>query len=384
MPDQDFVEAVEGKTRLLVPRSSLSDKVPPKTPAFFNPSARLNRSMSILAYRAFARQLSKERTFADSFTGVGARALRVAVEVPEIEHIYGNDLNPVAIDAAKKAADLNSIADRCTFSIAEVCKFLTDHATGDGGRFAIIDLDPFGTPAKYIDCLLRAVLDEGLVSVTATDNAVLCGIYPEVCSRRYYGKPLNNSYCNEIAVRLLLSLLALTASRLELSIRPLFAHANIHYFRVYAQVFVSSGSANKVLDNVGYVMHCFHCGNRFLARESDLPCPVMCELCGTKLSMGGQLWAKSLYDKEFVARMASFDPDRECKKLLDLCAEELDSIPYYFKADEISSMLKTNPVSIAKMLEVLKGAGFAASRTAFNTGGFKTDARIDQILNVIK
>jgi tRNA G26 N,N-dimethylase Trm1 len=67
-----------------------------------------------------------------------------------------------------------------------------------------------------------------------------------------------------------------------------------------------------------------------------------------------------------------------------LCAEELDSIPYYFKVDEISSMLKTNPVSIAKMLEVLKGAGFAASRTAFNTGGFKTDARIDQILNVIK
>jgi tRNA G26 N,N-dimethylase Trm1 len=61
-------------------------------------------------------------------------------------------------------------------------------------RFTIVDLDPFGSPANYVDCMMRSVEDGGLVSVTATDTAVLCGKHPEVCLRKYYGLPLNNSY----------------------------------------------------------------------------------------------------------------------------------------------------------------------------------------------
>ena len=44
-------------------------------------------------------------TMADSLCGTGARGLRVAVEVPEVNQIYFNDVNPVAIDVAKKSAD---------------------------------------------------------------------------------------------------------------------------------------------------------------------------------------------------------------------------------------------------------------------------------------
>ena len=85
----------------------------------------------------------------------------------------------------------------------------------------------------------------GLVSVTATDTAVLCGKHPEVCLRKYYGLPLNNSYSNEIALRLLISLVALTSSRLGISIYPLFAHTNMHYIRFYAKVVISNKQANK-------------------------------------------------------------------------------------------------------------------------------------------
>src|SRR5215510_2753478 len=189
-----FVRTIEGGTTFLVPQSSLIERVPPKTPAFFNPAAKLNRDLSVLAYKAIAPQLS-HATLADSFTGIGARALRVAVEVPKIEKVYGNDINSVAIEVAKEAAKINSVSDKCHFSIDEVCKFLSK-GDGNGERFGIVDLDPFGTPAKHIDCVLRAVLDGGLVSITATDTAVLCGVYPKVCLRRYYGRPLNNSYGN--------------------------------------------------------------------------------------------------------------------------------------------------------------------------------------------
>src|ERR1051325_10423686 len=63
---EGFTQTVEGKTKLLVPPSSLKERVPPKVPAFFNPAAKLNRDLSVLAYRAFLPML-QERTLADGF-----------------------------------------------------------------------------------------------------------------------------------------------------------------------------------------------------------------------------------------------------------------------------------------------------------------------------
>ncbi|MFL6481605.1 MAG: tRNA (guanine(10)-N(2))-dimethyltransferase [Nitrososphaera sp.] len=374
----EFVKTIEGRTILLVPKSSLAAKVPPKMPAFFNPAARFNRDLSIVAYRAFAVSSGK-KTFADSFTGVGARALRVAVEIPEIEQVYCNDINYVGIEAAKKAALLNSVGCRCYFSVDDVCKFLL-RGNKDGDRYSIVDLDPFGTPARHIDCVLRSVLDDGLVSITATDTAVLCGVYPKVCLRRYYGRPLNNTYGNETAIRLMLSLIALTASRLELSIHPVFVHATKHYLRVYAKISVNSSQANEVYNSIGYIMHCFRCGHRFNTEEYE---KGKCDLCNTGLTVGGQLWTGSLYDKEFVKKMLEQSPDKPCKKVLEAAMEEASEIPYYFRADEIASKLRSNTLSVHRIIEKLHTAGFVASKTALSTNAFKTDARIDSILDIL-
>ena len=310
----EIVETIEGKTRLLVPAVSLIGKVPPKVPAFFNPAAKLNRDISIVAYRAFMQDLKKsKKTLADSFSGIGARALRVAVEAPEIEETHMNDINPIAIDLSKKAAELNSVTEKCNFSINEVCKFLTARPTKENGaeRFGIVDLDPFGSPSQYIDCVLRAVLDRGLISITATDTAVLCGVYRDVCFRKYYGRPINNHYANETALRLMTSLIALTASRLDLAIHPLFAHANLHYLRVYIEVSISSSQANKVYDNIGYLRHCFRCGNRNVIMEYVKS--EVCELCGNGFSLGGKLWISRLFDKNFIKKMSSYYDNDELK-----------------------------------------------------------------------
>jgi tRNA (guanine26-N2/guanine27-N2)-dimethyltransferase len=373
---EGFTEIVEGKTKLLVPKLSLTEKVPPKTPAFFNPAARFSRDLSILAYRAYAPRL-KERTLADGFAGVGARALRVAVEVPEIEEVYGNDANPTAIEAAKNTAHLNGVSSKCRFSVDEVCKFLLKGNDSEE-RFGIVDLDPFGTPARHIDCVLRATLDGGLISITATDTAVLCGVYPEVCHRRYYGRPLNNSYGNETAIRLLTSLIALTSSRLELAIKPIFAHSTMHYLRVYARIDVSSSKANDVYDNLGYVRHCFNCGHRFATAEYE---NAKCELCQHGMKTAGLLWTAPLQDLEFVTKMTD-GADEKCKKVLDAAAGEID-VPYYFKGDEISSKMRTNPHSVGSIVDKLRAIGYRASRVSFNTGAFKTDARIDQVLQAL-
>ncbi|HZC20263.1 MAG TPA: tRNA (guanine(10)-N(2))-dimethyltransferase [Nitrososphaeraceae archaeon] len=386
-------EIIEGSTKLLVPASSLTNQVPPKSPAFFNPLAKLTRDISILAYRAFLQDVNtNKKIFGDALSGVGARALRVAVEVPEINEVYVNDINPLAVDLAKKTAQLNLVAGKCRFSVSEVCKFLLLHHTNNCDRFNIVDLDPFGSPAPYIDCMIRSVIDSGLISVTATDTAVLCGVYSDVCFRKYYGRPIRCHYANEIAVRIVLSLISLTASRLGLSIEPVLAHSYSQYIRVYARINLSCTKANKVHQKLGFLYHCHNCGNRTVAEENNKS--EFCNLCKYRFKVAGRLWVSTLFDKAFIERMKTFHPkkngiraennDEMNRSILCTCLREDDDIPYYFVTDEVASKLKTSPLSIDKTIEKLSGSGYKASKTVFNTRGFKTDARIKDILDVLR
>ena len=174
---EEFTLMREGSTTLLVPAESLRTNVPPRTPAFFNPAAKLSRDISTLMYNSFVRLHGSlfEKvpiTLADAFSGIGARAIRVAREIPSVDKVILNDLNPVAISAAKKSAKINDVEDKCAFSQKDVHVFLNERNSKKKERYVIVDLDPFGSPSPYVDSLVRAVADGGLISVTATDTAV--------------------------------------------------------------------------------------------------------------------------------------------------------------------------------------------------------------------
>ena len=65
----NFIQITEGQTKLLVPKNSLLEKVPPRYPAFFNPLARFNRDLSIYIYNIFLEEYNNTKnnqiTFAD-------------------------------------------------------------------------------------------------------------------------------------------------------------------------------------------------------------------------------------------------------------------------------------------------------------------------------
>jgi len=47
-------------------------------------------------------------------------------------------------------------------------------------RVDVVDLDPYGTAAPFIDAAVNCIADGGLLCVTCTDLAVLAGTqYPE-------------------------------------------------------------------------------------------------------------------------------------------------------------------------------------------------------------
>ena len=377
-------EISEGITKLLVPNDSLIEKVPPRSPAFFNPNAKFNRDLSMVAYKAYAKG-TNSRSMADALAGVGARSVRAAVEVDGIDEVYINDANPIAIDIARQSSALNGVEKRCKFSINEVCRFLTEHSS-KGSRFDMIDLDPFGTPAPYVDCALRAVHDEGLLSVTATDTPVLCGIYPDVCVRRYYGRPLNTEYGNEVGLRLIIGLISMVASRLEFGIKPLFVHSTRNYLRVYVRVNVGSKYADAMPGKLGYIYHCFSCNSRSYGNKND--CLQICSECKKSMKAAGQLWIDSIFDSAFVnSMMAVLDDcavDKRCGKLLPIASEEVNLPPSYFSVDEIAQELKITPPRISRIIGGLRDSGFEAARTSLKMTGFKTNAVHDEVTKVLR
>ncbi len=372
-----LVEIVEGTTKLLVPKESLVDKAPPREPAFFNPRAKINRDFSIIAYAAFLQNFKGPKVFLDSLSGIGARSVRVANELRKVEKVFVNDVNPKALEIAERIAKLNNVTN-CIFSENEACRFLSSHSKREH-RGAIVDVDPFGSPARYLDCAIRATFHGGLVSTTATDLTVLHGLFPAACKRKYYGIPVRAEYGDEIALRLILGCTNLVAGRLDVKIVPLFVQNNMHYYKTYVKILVRTGDEEEI----GYILDCKNCGNRRPTKEYD----IECNICKSKAELAGPLWIGKIYDKDFVDNMIAKEPelevDKSCRKILERCKDEIDMPPAYYTIDEIAHMKRCTPISLAKTVARIQKAGFRATPTSLNPAAFKTDAPINEILSIV-
>ncbi len=55
---------------------------------------------------------------------------------------------------------------------------------------------------------------------------------------------------------------------------------------------------------------------------------------------------------------------------------------FYFTLDEIAKRIKKSPPKLEKILMNLKEKGFTSSVTAFNPTGFRTNASINEIIEI--
>lgn len=390
--EYEWSKIKEGEVTLLVPSQAINQKEPPKFPAFFNPAAKYNRDISILIYRNFIDQSRKNISFVDSMCGLGARGVRVGKEIPQIQKVVFNDFNMLSTQTAKVNAMINNIYHKSNFYTSEICSFLSASVNFDN-RATVIDLDPFGTPAPFLDCILRAVENDGMISITATDTAVLQGVYPRVCYRKYYGIPLRARYSLEIGTRLLLSCTSLVASRLDLYINPIFAHSYRNYIRIYCKVSKSNYLANKISDKLGYILHCFECGYRELMKKG--PSGMNCPLCQKKMRMGGPLWVSHIFDKTVIFKILAEILESETrmakganlnkqdmnpnKRFFEIASKELDHIPYHYDSDEFGKLMKNSTHPLTKIVDKLITDGYNASPTIFSPTGFKTEANLREI-----
>jgi tRNA (guanine26-N2/guanine27-N2)-dimethyltransferase len=362
----------EGGVSLAVPESFSPST---KLPAFFNPKGKFVRDVSIACYNAFG--VSKSGlTFADSLAGIGVRGLRVAKQVACVSQVFLNDVNPSAISLAKKSASTNNLLDKCSFSTSEVCSFLDTRAGGE--RFDIVDVDPFGTPSPFIDCAIRATKDGGMLSLAATDSAVLCGVYPSVAERKYLGRSLRTDYSHEVGLRLIIGLISMTAMRLETGIYPLFSHHDMHYFRVYVLMKVGNSHSRENEKKIGFIAHCFRCGYRAILPKGGLMenRPVNCPNCSNNtIKLGGPLWIGNIQSSDFVRTCSKQTP-------LEIFNEELD-IPLYYDLTELSQKLHLRTPRINDVMARIQASGHLAGRTRLNPQALRTDAPLPELRSVV-
>jgi tRNA (guanine26-N2/guanine27-N2)-dimethyltransferase len=372
-----LVEHVEGRTRLIVPEASLEADPPPTSPVFFNPAASLNRDVSVCVTSAAGGS-----SFCDSMAGVGARGVRVAKEVGTIELVTLVDFNREALGLARRAAALNRVSRKCEFAHSETSAYLYSRY-GRERRFDFVDVDPFGTPVGQLQGAVAATSDGGILSVTATDTAVLCGVYPRVARRRYAATPLNNEFCHETAIRILAGAVARSAATLDTGARPVAAHSTRHYVRAYFSIGAGATKADSTLKSVGHVSWCPWCGHRETSNEPG----VTCERCGKKAKSAGPLWVGPLCDDSLLNR-ARGAADRMKLAMASATINSLIGVdgfpPWSFSVDRVCSTLGVATVPESQIYATLMKNGHKVMRTPFDRRGIKTTAGYVEVLEAVE
>jgi tRNA (guanine26-N2/guanine27-N2)-dimethyltransferase len=385
----------EGKAKLLVPKLKAymklpSDYAPSKAPVFYNPVMELNRDFAVLALQAYQRMVKHEISVCEPLAGCGIRGIRLAKEVEGVQKVLMNDINERAFKIASYNVQMNKLS-KCVVVKNEDANHLLAQYSAPHKRFDAVDIDPFGSPVPYLDSAIRALRNNGLLALTATDMAPLCGVHSKACVRKYGGKPLRTEYCHELAVRLLAGCLATTAAKQDIGVDIIFSYSANHYVRVYATIRYGAKKADESIQNMGYILHCFKCLHRETAKEfSFLEHPGKCSECGAKLNVAGPLWLGKIFDKEFcelmeeIANKKDFRLASRISKILSLIKDEAEAPITYHVCDELCHKLNLPAPAIAEVVEALRNAGFRAYVTHFNSKGIRTDASAMEIRELLQ
>jgi len=384
----------EGKVKAVVPKlkafvSQPSDYAPSKAPVFYNPVMELNRDISVLAFQAHQRIVNREISICEPLTGSGIRGVRFAAEIHRVKKVVISDISERAVKLAKYNVRLNGLQDRVTVKHKDANFFLSCHGAPHK-RFDVVDVDPFGSPVPYLDSAIRALRNNGLLAVTATDLAPLCGVHSKACVRKYGGKPLHTEYCHELAVRLLAGCIATLAAKHDIGIRVVFSHCTDHYIRVYVEINYGAKKADESVKNLGYVLHCFTCLHRETAKKPFAKHIEKCPECGSKMDYSGPLWLERIFDKRFCELMAkenmhtAFRNSGKIAKLLSLAKGEAEAPVTYYVIDKISGKLALPMPSVSNMLQNLRHKTFQAFPTHFNSRGIRTEAPALTVQNLLQ
>jgi len=369
----ELTEAVEGSTRFLVPSQDDNSAFPPGTASvFYNRRMEINRDATVVLLMVI-----NPTDYIDAMGASGARGLRVAHECGILVTI--NDRDPAAKALIEKniaVANLRNVSVTCE----DVNVLLSGH------RFDAVDIDPFGTPAPYIDSAIRA--SRKYFMVTATDTAPLCGAHKKAGIRRYFSFPLNTEYHAEVGLRTLLGFVVREMIKYDVGFTPLFCFSHEHFVRLHLQLKRGASAADKTLDSMGFIMQCPKCPCR-VEEKGLMPRLISCNCCGSPLIPVGPLWLGEVSSHEILNGMLETIPcltlgsKRELTQLVTLCRDELPTSSFY-DYHQLAKREKRSPMPFGELLDRIHGMGYPATRCHYLGTGIKTTAPLVDLLMAVR
>ncbi|MET1100921.1 MAG: tRNA (guanine(10)-N(2))-dimethyltransferase [Pyrodictiaceae archaeon] len=373
----------EGLVELLVPDPEAykrSDGVfePTWAPVFYNPRMAFNRDIAVLFANAYRALMGKERIIVvEPLAATGVRALRYALEAKAI--VYASDISEEAYKLMKYNIEANNAASLIHVERSDANEFMYRLAE-IGVKPDIVDIDPFGSPAPFIEAALHLLRRGGVLAVTATDVAPLSGSNLRALRRKYDVIPYRTPWSKEQALRILIGYIMRRAGLHDLAVRVLLAYYTDYYLRAYLLVEPGAIRSNEVLENfLSYAAVCMSClFTAYVEEPRDYP---VCPYCGSTTFILGPLYNGRLCEERYVRMMISLASamkglsNRErTVKLLSLLLDECKLVKPYVRIDKLCSRLRINMPKIALVVEELRKRGYEASRTHFDPRAIKTNA----------
>lgn len=358
----------EGTTECLVFKKKASKKGPGSkdNEPFYNPSMESNRDLSIVVNQWFVNNCKKHAYLLEGLGASGIRGMRLANEIDGDFDVTINDWNEQAFSLIKKNLELNKL-ENVIVSNKNLNVLLSEN------KYHYIDIDPFGSPAHFVESAVRSIYNNGIIACTATDTAPLCGIYPNVCWRRYGARSFHSYVMHEIGLRILLGFICREAAKYDKGIEPIVSYSTDYYFRVYVKIRNGKDYANKSMENFSVISP----KEGFISSDNnqhDI----------------GPLWLGKLHNKTVIKEIRTllFKKELNTKnslwKLLSLFEEEANAPPFFYTTDDFASSLKMATPKLKKIFEKLTSRGYKVFRTHFSPTGFKTNASLNEIKKVFK
>lgn len=376
----------EGKVNFYSPPlPSSKGYAPSSLPVFFNPVSKPNRDITILLLATYFE--GNKIRICEALAGTGVRSIRIAVETDVAGEIIANDISRNAYELIKINIELNDVEDVVKASNLDANELLA-MCGREKPRYHYVDIDPAGSPAKFMENGFRGCGRGAILGATATDMSALAGVKAESCMRKYSVKPLRTPFSKELALRILAGFMVKTAARLGLAITPLLSFQKDHYVRVFVRVERGIDPAKEKLRQMGWISYCPKCMATYIKRWIEEPL-TSCEICGVEVNYGGPIWLGELTDKELASKMLSrahSDPStyKESLKLLDALVKEDTSLIGYFPVNALAEKLRSSPVKPSKIIEGLREIGYKATITHIDPSGIKTDAPPEVLAEVFR
>lgn len=375
----------EGNTEIFVSEDNFLTKDPKSSnKIFYNKNMELNRDITISIMNTYKKILKEQKNileedinYIDAFTASGIRGIRAAKELGI--HSILNDSKKELFEHIKNNVIYNNVDDLIQIKCNDANVILTNN------KATIVDIDPFGSPSRYIHSAILS--SKNLLNITATDTASLCGAHLWSGIRKYSSVPINCEFHSELGLRILLGFICRSMAIYNKSMNVLFSHVTRHYLRCYIEINNSIKKVNQTLKNIGYVIFCKKCGSIETINGYFISIDNKCK-CGFSRSISGPLWLGSLIQRDFCNLVIKdsinlkLNKKKEMINLIESCISEIES-PFYYNYHKICKQLKVSAIKIDEIIENLRINNYNASRTHMIGTGIKTNAPINIIKNII-